>query len=54
MAGRLEKAGFQTRLARRTVNGSEYWAVLVPAGGDAGKTLMELKNAGFESFPVFE
>ncbi|MDR1566765.1 MAG: SPOR domain-containing protein [Treponema sp.] len=54
MAGRLEKAGFQARLARRSVNSDEYWAVLVPCGAEAGKTLMELKNAGFESFPVFE
>ncbi|MDR2618397.1 MAG: SPOR domain-containing protein [Treponema sp.] len=54
MAGRLEKAGFQARLARRSVNSGEYWAVLVPGGADANKTLMELKNAGFESFPVFE
>jgi hypothetical protein len=48
---RLTDAGFSPALGRRAVNGAEYWAVTVPAGGDVNRTIMELKNAGFESFP---
>ncbi|MDR1576062.1 MAG: SPOR domain-containing protein [Treponema sp.] len=50
---RLKNAGFSPALARRTVNGSEYWTVTVPAGQNTMKTIQELKNAGFESFPLF-
>lgn len=50
---RLKSAGFSPALARRTVNGSEYWTVTVPAGQNTMKTIQELKNAGFESFPLF-
>jgi hypothetical protein len=54
MAERLKQAGFQPQVARRNVNDSEYWAVMVPAGANINTTIMQLKNAGFESFPVFE
>ncbi|AEF81213.1 SPOR domain-containing protein [Leadbettera azotonutricia] len=54
MADVLKQAGFQPQVTRRRVNGSEYWAVMVPAGSSMGATIMQLKNAGFESFPVFE
>jgi cell division protein FtsN len=54
MAARLSSAGFAPRIVRRQVNSNEYWAVTVPGAADANKTIMELKNAGFEAFPVFD
>jgi hypothetical protein len=50
---RLTSAGFSPSLGHRMVNGVEYWTVTVPAGQNSNRTIMELKNAGFESFPVF-
>jgi tetratricopeptide (TPR) repeat protein len=49
---RLQAAGFTAALVRRMVNSAEYWAVTVPAGDDQNLRIRELKNAGFESFPV--
>ncbi|GHV91049.1 hypothetical protein AGMMS50268_15520 [Spirochaetia bacterium] len=52
MAERLKKAGFTPAISRRTINGKEGWVVNVPAGSDAGATILQLKNAGVESFLV--
>jgi hypothetical protein len=52
-AGRLQAAGFAPALSRRRVNGTDYWAVSVPPGQDMSQTILRLKDAGFESFPVF-
>jgi cell division septation protein DedD len=54
MADRLKEAGFDARLRRRTVNGTGYWAVSVPPGKDMNGTIRTLKEAGFDSFPVYE
>jgi hypothetical protein len=51
-AERLTSAGFSPSLIQRNVNGAVYWAVTVPAGEDTSRTIRELKNAGFESFPL--
>jgi len=48
----LRQAGFSPSIEQRTVNGNEMWAVTVPAGTDQGRTIRELRQAGFESFPV--
>jgi cell division septation protein DedD len=48
----LRKAGFPATVSRKLVNDVEYWAVTVPAGQDSKKTTQDLKNAGFDSFPV--
>jgi tetratricopeptide (TPR) repeat protein len=48
----LKQAGFSPSIEQRIVNGSEMWAVTVPAGTDQGRTIRELRSAGFESFPV--
>jgi len=48
----LRKAGFTAAISRKLVNGTEYWAVTVPAGENTNKTIQELKKAGFESYPV--
>jgi hypothetical protein len=53
MAGRLQAAGFSPSVSPRRVNGRDYWAVSVPPGTDMQGTIMRLKDAGFESFPVF-
>jgi cell division septation protein DedD len=48
----LRKAGFTATISRKQVNGIDHWAVTVPAGQDSKKTTQDLKNAGFDSFPV--
>jgi hypothetical protein len=50
---RLKRAGFQAAVIRRGVKGTNYWAVTVPAGNDMGRTIIQLRDAGFESFPIF-
>ncbi|MDR0637263.1 MAG: SPOR domain-containing protein [Treponema sp.] len=47
----LNAAGFQALLQERTVNGRQYWAVLVVPGADAEQTMRQLKQKGFDSFP---
>jgi hypothetical protein len=53
LAERLKGAGFQADSTRRAIKGTDYWVVTVPAGNDLGRTIIQLKDAGFESFPVF-
>jgi len=48
----LKKAGFSAQITKRTVNGGDYFAVMVPPGNDVNKTIRDLKSAGFDSFPV--
>ena len=45
---KLRLAGFTPFLEKR----DEYWFVMVPAGTEQGRTIKELKEAGFDSFPV--
>ena len=45
---KLRKAGFTPFLEKR----NEKWAVVVSAGTDQGRTIRELREAGFDSFPV--
>jgi tetratricopeptide (TPR) repeat protein len=45
---KLEKAGFSPSLEQR----GEKWAVVVPAGADSNRVINDLKNAGFDSFPI--
>jgi hypothetical protein len=54
MAERLRRGGFTPVVTRRTVNGTEYWAVGVSPGENMNDMILRLKNAGFESFPVYE
>ncbi|GHT98617.1 hypothetical protein FACS1894142_5180 [Spirochaetia bacterium] len=54
MINRLKAAGFAAAVTQRTVNGTVYWVVYVPPGPDINQTIMQLKNAGIESFPVFQ
>jgi tetratricopeptide (TPR) repeat protein len=53
MATALKKAGFEAHVSRRGMNSGDYWVVSVPGGEDINAMLMGLKNAGFESFPVY-
>jgi tetratricopeptide (TPR) repeat protein len=53
MAERLKKAGFAPLITRRRVNGTEYWAVGVSPGENMSDVILKLKDAGFESFPVY-
>jgi hypothetical protein len=52
-AERLRAAGFSPAVTQRRVNGTDYWAVSVPPEQDMGRTILRLKDAGYESFPVF-
>jgi hypothetical protein len=51
-AASLRQAGFSPSIEARLVNSNEMWAVTVFAGTDQGRTIRELREAGFESFPV--
>ncbi|MDR2028472.1 MAG: SPOR domain-containing protein, partial [Treponema sp.] len=53
MAARLSAAGFSPAIVPRKVNDADYWAVTVPPEADSNRTILRLKEAGFESFPVF-
>jgi hypothetical protein len=53
MVSRLISRGFTAELSQKLVNGATYWTVTVPPGKDSNRTIMGLKDAGFESFPVF-
>ncbi|MDR2184724.1 MAG: SPOR domain-containing protein [Treponema sp.] len=53
MGERLRAAGFAASLSRRIINGSPCWAVSVSPGTDADHTMLRLRDAGFESFPVY-
>jgi cell division protein FtsN len=48
----LKKAGFTSEIFSRQVNGASYWAVGVPYGSDMSSMIKNLKDAGFESFPI--
>lgn len=52
MAERLRNAGFTASITIRQVNGASFWAVSVPPGGNVNATILRLKDAGFESFPI--
>jgi tetratricopeptide (TPR) repeat protein len=53
MIDRLKAKGFAGTISEKNVSGITYWQVTLPSGADANKTIMTLKDAGFESFPVF-
>uniref|UniRef100_A0A7C3IKA9 SPOR domain-containing protein n=1 Tax=Gracilinema caldarium TaxID=215591 RepID=A0A7C3IKA9_9SPIR len=53
MIDRLQKNGFKAELGKRTVNNTQYWIVTVPGGTNYNTTIMQLKDAGFEAFPLF-
>ena len=48
----LGKAGFESRIFPRQLNGKDSWAVCVPYVNDMNAAIKKLKDAGFESFPV--
>jgi hypothetical protein len=53
MAARLAGRGFTAEVSQKLVNGVTHWTVNIPAGENANQTMLTLKDAGFESFPVF-
>jgi tetratricopeptide (TPR) repeat protein len=54
MVDRLSAKGFSGNISTKTVSGTVYWQVTLPPGQDSNQTIMILKDAGFESFPVFQ
>jgi tetratricopeptide (TPR) repeat protein len=51
-AANLRQAGFTPSIEQRIVNSGEMWVVTVPAGMDVNRSIRELREAGFESFPI--
>jgi len=51
-AAKLRQAGFFPSIEQRIVNGNEMWAVIVSAATDQVRAIRELREAGFDSFPV--
>ncbi len=51
---RLAAKGFSAEKIRKATGGKELWIVAVKPGTSSYETSMRLKDAGFESFPVFE
>jgi hypothetical protein len=49
---KLRQAGFTPSIEQRIINGNEMWAVTVSAGTDQARAIKELREAGFESFPI--
>jgi cell division septation protein DedD len=54
MLDRLKSKGFTGTMSSKTVSGTPFWQVTLSPGADANQTIMILKDAGFESFPVFQ
>ncbi|GHV84669.1 hypothetical protein AGMMS50230_02770 [Spirochaetia bacterium] len=53
LAERLRKAGFSPVISKKYVNGADYWAVGAAPGPDPSRTMLLLRDKGFESFPVY-
>ena len=53
LAARLDRAGFQSMVTKKQVNGTVFWAAGVAPGQDHNRTILLLKDAGFEAFPVY-
>jgi tetratricopeptide (TPR) repeat protein len=51
-AASLRQAGFSPSIEQRIINSGEMWAVTVQAGADTNRVIRELREAGFESFPI--
>jgi hypothetical protein len=52
LAEDLKKAGFNPSVEKRIVNSGEMWAVVISSGSDTNSTIRELREAGFDSFPL--
>jgi len=52
LTDRLKKAGFNSQIHARLVNGENRWFVNVLAGSDINLTMKKLKDAGFDSVLV--
>ncbi|MDR1908362.1 MAG: SPOR domain-containing protein [Spirochaetaceae bacterium] len=53
MAERLRRAGFSAEVIPREVRGSNFYVVAVPPGESVNGTILRLRDAGFEAFPVY-
>lgn len=50
---KLDAAGFKAEMTHRVVGSDEYYAVVVSGGTKPDETALRLKDAGFESFPLY-
>ncbi|MCL2205330.1 MAG: SPOR domain-containing protein, partial [Treponema sp.] len=51
-AEQLTRAGFNSHVITRNINGRNHWAVGVGGGNDENAMLRSLQAAGFQAFPV--
>jgi hypothetical protein len=52
--GDLERAGFTVQIQQKQVSGKNYWAVMVESSEDkVNQSILALKDAGYESYPVY-
>ncbi|WP_461251697.1 SPOR domain-containing protein [Treponema sp. R8-4-B8] len=51
-AAKLRQAGFSPSIEKRVINSNEMWTVTVTVATDQVSAIRELREAGFESFPV--
>ena len=52
----LVAAGFRVSIEERIVSGTSYYRVLIPevASDNLDRVLLELREKGFEGFPIYE
>lgn len=53
LVNRLNGLGFSASLRSRNDDRGGVFTVIVPAGSDPGATLLRIKDAGFEAWPLF-
>lgn len=53
LVAELSKKGFSASIEERLLKGRKLEAVVVQAGSDANATLLKLKDAGYEAYPLF-
>jgi len=52
LAANLRQAGFSPSIEQRVSNNTTMWAVTIPAGADATRTIANLRASGFDGFLV--
>jgi tetratricopeptide (TPR) repeat protein len=48
----LRKSGYAPIVEARVINGTQMWLVFVPAGADVNMSIKELRDKGYDNFPV--
>jgi cell division septation protein DedD len=54
LAAELKGKGFKPVITEKKAEGKSFWAVSVPVSGSASDLATRLKDAGYETYPIFE